>query len=171
MAEIADTPLGGNALLAGLIGHVAACLAAMLAAPGAGSFGAIVFPSACLLLVLGAYVELKKRGYAPISDWRIYVIAALTLLPFLGPLAALGLLYRFQKSGETVRVGILGLLSALFRMKANVLVLLALLIVLFLFYALLQSRQDPYFQRRAATVSLPAISFGEAAAPTPLRGG
>jgi hypothetical protein len=150
MPEIASTALGRNAILAGLLSHAAAVLAATLSASGAEPFWGIVFPFSCLVLAIGAYGELTHRGYTPLRDWRFYAIAALTVFPLLGPLMALGLLYHLQKSGQTSPVGIAGLFPALFRLKANALVLFALLLALFLLFAVIHSRHDPYFKRRAS---------------------
>jgi len=77
------------------------------------------------------------------------VIAALTVFPLLGPLIVLGLLYSFQKSGQEARIGLSGMLSAILRLKANTLILFVLIIILFLLFAVIHSRHDPYFKRRA----------------------
>ena len=155
MPEIAYTTFGRNALLTGLISHVAAILVAMMSASGAELFFSIVFPFSCLVLVIGAYAELKNRGYYPLRDWRFYVIAAVSVFPLLGPLIVLGLLYSFQKSGQEARVRVSGLFSAIFRLKANTLVLFVLIIVLFLLFAVIHSRHDPYFKKRSQNRNLP----------------
>lgn len=149
MPEIAYTPFGRNALFTGLISHVAAILVAMMSASGTEHFSSIVFLFSCFLLVFGAYAELKYRGYHPLINWRFYVIATVTVFPLLGPLIVLGLLYSFQKSGQETRVSVSGLFSAIFRLKANALVLFVLIILLFLLFAVIHSRHDPYFKRRA----------------------
>jgi hypothetical protein len=100
MPEIAYTAFGRNALLTGLISHVAAILVAMMSASGAKFFFGILFLFSCLALVVGAYAELKNRGYYPLRDWRLYVIAAATAFPVLGPFIVLGLPYSLQKSGQ-----------------------------------------------------------------------
>ncbi len=148
MPEIAYTTFGRNALLIGLISHVAAILVAMTSASGGLLFFRIVFLFSCLVLVMGAYGELRNRGYNPLKDWRFHVIAALTVFPLLGPLIVSGLLYSLQKRGQEVRVRVSGLFSAIFRMKANALVLFVLIIALFLLFAVIHSRHDPYFKRR-----------------------
>jgi hypothetical protein len=149
MPEIAYTTFGRNALLTGLISHVAAILVAMMSASGAELFFSIVLLFSCLVLVIGAYAELKNRGYSPLRDWRFYVIAAVTVFPLLGPLIVLGLLYSLQQSGQEARVSVAGLFSAIFRLKANALVLFVLISFLFLLFAVIHSRHDPYFKRRA----------------------
>ncbi|MBA4389945.1 MAG: hypothetical protein C0399_03305 [Syntrophus sp. (in: bacteria)] len=154
MPEIAHTTLGRNALFTGLISHVAAILVSMMPASGAELFFSIVFPFSCLALVIGAYTELKNREYYPLRDWRFYVIAAVTVFPVLGPLIALGLIYRFQKNGQEARVRLSGLFLAIFRLKANALVLFALIIFLFLLFAVIHSRHDPYFKKRSQNMNL-----------------
>jgi hypothetical protein len=148
MPEIAYTSFGRNALFAGLISHVAAFLVAMLSASGTEHFFGIVFLLSCLFLMAGAYVELINRGYSPLKDWRFYVIAAVTVLPALGPLMVLGLLYSFRKSGQEKRVGLSGLFSALFRLRANVLVLFLLMVILFILFVVTNSQDDPYYKKR-----------------------
>ena len=158
MPEIAYTNFGRNVLLTGLISHVAAILVAMMSASGAGLFFSIIFPFSCLALAAGAYAELKNRGCYPSRDWRFYVIAAVTVFPLLGPLTVLGLLYSLQKSGQEARVSVSGLFSAVFRLKANALVLFVLIIFLFLLFAVIHSRHDPYFKRRAlSSLSPPSV--------------
>ena len=148
MPEIAYTALGRNALLAGLVSHLAAIVVAMMTASGANRFFSIVFPFACLALALAAYVELKNRGGAPLTDWRFYVMAAVTVFPLLGPLIVLGLLYRIPKDGEQRDIAMSGLLPAMLRLRANVLVIFALVLILFLLFAVISSKNDPYFKRR-----------------------
>lgn len=155
MPEIAYTALGRNALVAGLISQVAAILVAMMTASGAGLFFSIVYLFSCLVFVIGAYAELKTRGCYPLRDWRFYVIAAVTVFPLLGPLIVLGLLYSLRISGQEAPVRLSGLFSATFRLKANALVLFLLIIVLFLLFAVIHSRHDPYFKRRALSALSP----------------
>jgi hypothetical protein len=148
MPEIAHTKIGRNALFSGLISHLAALLVAMLSSSGTDYFFSIVFPFSCLLLIAGAYAELKNRGYSPFKDWRFYLIAAVTVFPLLGPFIILGLLYRFQKSGQEKRIGLSGLFTALFRLKANVLVIFLLLVFLLILFVFTNSQDDPYYKKR-----------------------
>jgi hypothetical protein len=159
MLEIAYTNLGRNAMVTGLVSHVAALLVAMLPAPGTALFFSIVFPFSCLALIVGAYVELKNRGYYPLEDWRFYLIAAVTVFPLIGPLTVSGLLYSFQKSGQETCVGLSGLFSAMFRLKANALILFSLIIILFLIFAVIQSQHDPYFQKNRQNRNLSQHEF------------
>ena len=147
MPEIAYTTFGRNALFTGLISHVAAVLVAMMSASGAELFFNIVFPFSCIVLVIGAYAELKYKGYHPLKNWRIYIITAATAFPLLGPLIIFGLLYSLRKSGQEVRVGIAGLFPAVLRLKANTLIIFVVMIILFLLFAVIHSRHDPYFKR------------------------
>jgi hypothetical protein len=155
MPKIAYTTFGSNTLLTGLISHVVAILVAMMSASGAALFFSIAFPFSCLALVVGAYTELKNRGYLPSRDWRFYVITTASFFPLLGPLIVLRLLYGFQKNGQEELVSVLGLFSAIFRLKANALVLFVLIICLFLLFAVIHSRQEPYFKRPALNGLLP----------------
>jgi hypothetical protein len=126
-----------------------------MSASGKEHFFGIVFLLSCFLLVFGAYAELKNRGYCPLRDWRFYVIAVVTVFPVLGPLIVLGLLYSFQKSGQEARVSVSGLFPAMLRLQANVLVLFGLIILLFLLFAVIHSRHDPYFKKRSQNRNLP----------------
>ena len=149
MREIAYTTFGRNALLAGLISHAAALLVEMTTAAGGELYFTIVYPSAWLVLIVAAYAELKNRGYDPAGDWRFYGIAIVTIIPLIGPFTLLVGLFRFQKSGQDEPVKISGLFSAMLRLKANALLLFGVIILLFLLFAVLHSKEDPYFKRRA----------------------
>ena len=155
MPKIAYTTFGRNALLTGLISHVVAILVAMMSVSGAELFFSIVFPFSCLVLAVGAYAELKYRGYHPSRDWRFYVTAAVTVFPLLGPFIALGLLYSFQKSGQEELISVFSLFPAILRLKANALVIFVLIIFLLLLFAVIHSRHDSYFKRRALNGLLP----------------
>jgi|LAHQ01.1.fsa_nt_gb hypothetical protein len=147
MPEIAYTPLGRNALFTGLIGHGAALLVGIMPAAGGERFFGIVFPLACLALLLGGYAELKRGGRCPLSDWRFYGIAAATVVPVLGPFVVLGLLFGFQNGVKGERIGPLGLFPALVRLRANGLVLFLWIVFLVVLFAFTGSRDDPYFKR------------------------
>jgi hypothetical protein len=120
----------------------------MMAASGTEHFFSIVFLFSCFLLIVGAYTELKHRGYYPLRDWRFYVIAAVTVLPVLGPFIVLGLLYNFQKSGQEKRVGMSSLFPAIFRLKANALVLFLLIVFLLVLFVVTNSQDEPYYKKR-----------------------
>jgi uncharacterized membrane protein len=148
MPEIAYTSIGRNALFTGLISHVAAILVAMMSASGKDHFFGVVFFFSCLLLVVGAFAELKSRGHRPLIEWRFYVIAAVTVFPLLGPLIVLGLVYSIPKSGEERRVSLSGLLPAFFRLRANGLVLFLLIVFLLILFFSASRQDDPYFKKR-----------------------
>ncbi len=148
MTEIADTRIGRNALFSGLISHVAAILVAMMAVSGRDRFFGMVFVLACLLLITGAFAELKNRGYRPFIEWRFYLIAAVTVFPLLGPLMVLGLLYGFRKSGPEQRAGLSGLPAAFFRLRADGLILFLLVVFLLVLFVFTGSRDDPYYKKR-----------------------
>jgi hypothetical protein len=148
MPEIAYTALGRNALFAGLISHVAALLVAMLSASGREHFFGIVLSFACLALMTGAYAELRDRGRRPLSNWRFYAAAAATVIPLLGPLAVLGVLYHLQPEGQEQKGGLSGPLGAFFRLKANALVIFLLLALLLILFVVTNSQDDPYYKKR-----------------------
>jgi uncharacterized membrane-anchored protein len=158
MREIAYTTFGRNALVCGLISHIAALLVGMATVAGGELYFTIIFPFSWFVLVLAAFAELKNRGYDPASDWQFYGMAVVTVIPLIGPFTLLVRLYRFQKSGPDDRVRAAGFFSAFLRLKANVLVMFVVIIILFLLFAVIQSRHDPYFKRRAPTnLSLQSI--------------
>lgn len=148
MPEIAYTSIGRNTLFAGLISHIAAILVAMMSASGREHFFGGVFFLSFLLLVIGSFAELKNRGYRPLIEWRFYLLAAVTVLPLLGPLIILGLVYSIPKSGEEERVSLSGLLPAFFRLRANGLVLFLLIVFLFILFFSASRQDDPYFKKR-----------------------
>jgi hypothetical protein len=161
MLEIAYTTFGKNALLTGLISHAAAILVALMSTSGAELFFIIVFPFSCLALIIGAYEELKTEGCCPLRVRRFYVIAAATVFPVLGPFIVSGLLCSLQKSRQEARVCVSDLFSAIFRLKANALVLFVLILSLFLLFAVIHSRHDPYFKRRALSGLAPQPVLAE----------
>lgn len=161
MQEIAYTGFGRNTLVTGLIGHFATMLIAMMTVSGADLFFSIVFPFSCFAIAVAAYTELKHRGCHPLSSLRFYAIAAMTVFPLLGPLIILGLLYSLKKNGQETRTGLSGFFSALLRLKANLLVLFVLMIFLFLLFAVIHSRHDPYYKRRTLS-SMPQDSISDA---------
>jgi|WetSurMetagenome_2_1015567.scaffolds.fasta_scaffold128022_3 hypothetical protein len=148
MPEIAYTNIGRNALFAGLICHIAAFLVGMLSASGMDCFFCIVFFLSCFFLVAGAYAELKQRGCRPLRAWRFHVSVVVAALPLLGPFIVFALLYDFQKSGQEKRGGLFGLFPAIFRLKANVLVISLLLVLLVILFVFTNSRDDPYYKKR-----------------------
>ncbi|MEE9910522.1 MAG: hypothetical protein K4571_02260 [Deltaproteobacteria bacterium] len=155
MLEIATTRIGRNALFAGLISHMAALLVAMSSSSGAEHFFRMVFPFSSVLLVVGAFAELKGGGLAPFRNWRFYPIAAVTVIPFLGPFLVLGGLYRMQESRRGKSISLTGLLSALFRLKANLLIILLLMVLLLLLFVFTNGRDDPYYKKRHRNRNMP----------------
>ncbi len=160
MPEIAYTPFGRNVLVAGLIVHVAAILVGMMSAAGADMFFKVVYPFSCLALIAGAYVELRHRGGRPLNAWRFYLIAMAAVFPVLGPLIVLCMIYSFPQ-GETEAQGNLsGLFPAMLKLRANVLMVFVLLILLFLLFAVISSKNDPYFKRRTQSQQS-ALNMGQ----------
>jgi hypothetical protein len=163
MRRIAATAFGSNALVAGLTGHAAAVLAGMLPTSVTELFFIIVYLSSWAALNAGAFVELKYRGRRPARDWRCYLISAASLFPLLGPLLVLGFVYH-QQEGQS---GLSGLFPAMLRLRANALLVFILLIVIFLFFALIRSRHDPYFRKiRSQAVSADTVILFQVAEAT-----
>jgi hypothetical protein len=148
MREIAYTALGRNALAAGLICHGAAIILGMTSASGADIFFKAVYLFSCHALGAGAFVELRHRGIRPWNTWRFYLILSLTVLPVLGPLVLLGLIYSLPREGQQEQRNWTDLFPAILKLRANVMMVFALIILLFLLFAVLHSRHDPYFKRR-----------------------
>jgi hypothetical protein len=148
MSEISYTTLGGNALLTGIIAHIAAVVIAVMPVSGTTLFSGILFPFSCLALAAGSYAELQHRSCRPFTDRRLYVIAAATLLPIMGPLIISGILYTIRGKEEKTGLSIPGMISAMLRLKANPILLFLLIIIILLFFALIHSQDDPYFRKR-----------------------
>lgn len=146
--EIAATTVGRNALTAGFICHVAAILVGMMTASGADSFFKMVYPASWVLMTAGAYAELRFRSGRPLNTWRFYVAAMASVFPLLGPLAVFGLIYTCPEDGREGQAGLSGFVSALFRLRANVLLLFGLIMLLFLLFAVVTGVNDPYFRRK-----------------------
>lgn len=145
--EIAYTAFGRNALTAGCICHAAALLAGMTTASGTDSFFEVVYPVSWGFLITGAYVEMLRRGGRPLNTWRFYAAAMASVFPLLGPLLVLGLIYTFAQSGRDEQGDLSGFIPAIGRMRGNLLAVFVLMLLLFLFFAFIHSRHDPYFQK------------------------
>lgn len=155
MREIAETAFGRNTLAAGLVCHAAALVAGLLSASGGTAFFQIVYPASWGLLTAASFAQLRHRGIRPFATWRFYLIAAAAVFPVLGPLIALALLYSAPAGGSTTG-DLTGWPAALLRLRANILLLFVLLLALFLLFAVLSRKDDPYFRRQnAADVALP----------------
>jgi len=148
MAEIAYTAFGRNAILSGLISHFVAIVVSIMTAFGVQLYFGIVFPLSFLMLAAGAYAELKNRGYRPCTDWRFYLLTAVSVFPVIGAMLFLLLLYCYQKKGQKEGAGLSGLFPAIFRLKANSMGVLALIVFLFLLFVVIHAQEDPYFKRR-----------------------
>jgi hypothetical protein len=147
MPEIAYTTVGRNALFTGLISHISAILAGMIPASGNDYFQ-IVFLFSCLSLIVSVYVELKHRGSNPFKEGLFYTISAVNVLPLIGPFIGLGLLYRSQKTEQGGLVAASGFFPAIFRIKANILIIFLLGALLLVLFVLTSSRDGPYYERR-----------------------
>lgn len=145
--EIATTVFGRNVLTAGWICHVAALLAGMTTASGADLFFKVVYPVSWGFLIAGAYVEMRRRGGSPLNTWRFYAAAMASVFPLLGPPLVLGLIYTFAQSSREGQGDLSGFIPALGRMRGNLLTVFVLILVLFIFFAFIHGRRDPYFQK------------------------
>ncbi|MRR18011.1 MAG: hypothetical protein EG826_16305 [Deltaproteobacteria bacterium] len=147
MPKIAYTKIGRNALVCGLVGHAAAMLVGMTTAAGGELFFTIIYPLSWFILVIAAYAEWKHRGYEPAGEGRFYGTAIVAVIPVIGPCTLLVRLYKLPNKGGD-ESGIAGFFTALGRLKANVLVLFVVFLFLFLLFAVLHMKEDPYFKRR-----------------------
>lgn len=147
MREIAYTTPGRNALSTGLVSHITALIAGMMTVSGAQTFFCVAYGFACLAFALGAYTELKDRGYAPLRSLHFYAAAAASLVPVIGPIAALLMLYAAQGNRKGEPFTLWGMLSAIPRLKVNLLVLFVFLAILFIFFALSNRQHDPHFNK------------------------
>ena len=98
--EIACTAIGRNALVSGLICHVAALIAGMMSAPGVNQLIIYFYLFSCILLIGGGYAEFKHRSPALVKNGKFCLSAAATLFPLIGPMAALFLIYRTPVEGN-----------------------------------------------------------------------
>jgi hypothetical protein len=71
-----------------------------------------------------------------------------TVLPVLGPLILLDLIYSFPREGRQRQGNLSGLIPAILKLRANGMMVFVLLLFLFILFAFLHSRHDPYFKRR-----------------------
>ena len=145
--EIATTVFGRNALSAGCICHAAALLAGMTTSSGADVFFKMIYPASWILMTAGAYAEIRRRGGRPLNAWRFYAAAMASVFPLLGPLAVFCLIYTCPEEGREGQGDLSGFIPALGRMRGNLLAVFVLILLLFLFYAFIHSRHDPYFQK------------------------
>jgi hypothetical protein len=120
----------------------------MMAGSGPGHFFGIVFSFSCIFLIIGAYAELKNRDRRPFKVWRFYVMAAATVLPFIGPFLVFWLLYSFQNKGQKISLGFFGFFPVLFKLKANVLIIFLLFVILFVLFFLINRKDDPYYNKQ-----------------------
>lgn len=159
MMEIAYTTFGRNVLVIGLISHVAALLVAMMPASGDGSFFSMLYPFYWITIVSSVYKELRDRGYRPSGNWRFYILMAATVIPILGPMTALMTLYGMQESNKIKQEKPKGFLASFLRLRANMLVIFLFLVIVFILFAVMFSRNNPYFKRKAADSILPGAAF------------
>lgn len=148
MREIAHTAFGRNILVAGLICHLAAILAGMMTASGADFFFKIVYPFSWLLLIAGAFAEIRQRGGRPLNTWRFYIAVMAAVFPVLGPLIVLALIYSFPEGGTDGQGNLSGLFPAIFRLRANILVIFLLMVLLLVLFVFTNSQDDPYYKKR-----------------------
>ncbi|MHB8108623.1 MAG: hypothetical protein ACYDHW_01160 [Syntrophorhabdaceae bacterium] len=148
MPEIAYTTIGRNSLFLGLISHIAAILVAMMPS-GAAQFFTVVFPISCLFLIVAVHTELKHRGSHPFKQWLFYAAAAATIFPLIGPALVLAFLYSFQESKSSIGRKIFGFIWAVFRLKANMLLGFALILILLVLFFFTTSRSERYHKNKS----------------------
>jgi hypothetical protein len=146
MPLLAYTKTGNHCLVAGLILHAAALMVGMMTAAGAEAFFQITYPASCVLFAAGGFAELCHREMPPLRGWRFYILAAATVFPVLGPLTVLALVYSSPwKNGSACGPGLNGFFAAGRQLKPSVAVVGLLLLLLFILFAVLAVRTDPYF--------------------------
>jgi len=145
--EIAYTTLGRNALVIGLIGHVAALLAGISPVSGTESLFGILYGFYWMGFFFAVYKELGDRGYRSFGNWRFYVLMTVTVIPILGPVTALMILYRMQGNKKVRLDKAQGFLSAVLRLRVNMLLIFLFIAILFILFIVVLSRNDPYFKR------------------------
>lgn len=159
MSKIASTAVGNNAIVIGLMSHGAALLMAMMPASGAGYLFSVLYPLYWILFVLGLYKEMHQRSLSPLGAWRFYAACAATIIPILGPLAALITLYSMQGNSTVKQDRSPGFFSSLAGLRANSLLIVLFVVILFLLFAMMSIRNDPYFKRRVVDGILPGAAF------------
>jgi len=99
-------------------------------------------------MTIGAYAELRLRSGRPLKSWRFYSAAMASVFPLLGPPAVFGLIYTCPEESREGQAGLSGFVAALFRLRANLLLLFGLIMILFLLFAVVTGTNDPYFRRK-----------------------
>lgn len=145
--EIAYLTFGRNALIASLISHIAALLAGMMSGADVNGFSSVLYLFSWAAFILGVYIELKNRGYAPLGDWRFFLCAIVNILPVLGPLAGLFMLYALQGDKDVEGFKIWDMVVSLMRLRANLLVIFLLVATIFALFALALQQNDAYFKK------------------------
>lgn len=161
MKEIAYTSFGRNSLVTALISHAAALITGMMPASGAGLFFSLLYPFYWLLFIAGVYKELSERGYSPSASLRFYMAAAAAGIPVIGPLTGLMVLYNMQGSKHIKQdEKSFGFIASIFKLRANLLLVFLFVVIIFIVFALVTTKSDPYFKRKAGHIILPNTAFG-----------
>jgi hypothetical protein len=145
--EIACTLFGKNALMIGLISHGAALLAGLMPVSGSDIFFGLIYPFYWFLFITGAYAEFHHRGSRPFGEGRFYLFSVVALIPLIGPIAALGTLYVFGGNRPQGRWEIWGMVRSILGMRANPLIVVLCIVILFVLFATILYQYDPYFKR------------------------
>jgi hypothetical protein len=145
--EVAYTPIGRNALFVALVTHAAALFLAMTGLPGVVSWFYSLYLSGWALLIVGLHAELRDRGYRPVRDYRFYLLAFLAIFPIVGPLVALIALSLMTGIGKETPFSFFGMIASFLRLRANSIVILLSVLLLFALFAFIYSSRDPYFKR------------------------
>lgn len=160
MREIAYTSFGRNSLVIALISHTAALIIGMMPASGAGSFFSVLYSFCWLIFVSGVYQELSERGYRPLGSVRFYMVMAAAVIPVIGPLTGLMVLYNMQGNKHTKQDNNPpGFIASIFKLRANMLLVFLFIVIIFIVFAVMTKTNDPYFKRKAARIVLPNTAF------------
>ncbi len=160
MREIAYTSFGRNSLVMALLSHATALITGMMPASGAGLFFSVLYPFYWLIFVSGVYQELSGRGCRPLGIARFYMVMAAAVIPVIGPLTGLMVLYNTQGSKYIKQDNNPpGFIASIFRLRANMLLVFLFIVILFVVFAVMTRTNDPYFKRKAAHIVLPNTAF------------
>ena len=145
MKEIAYSSFGRNALVIGLISHFGALLIGMIPAAGSGRLFLLLYLLYWVLFFCATGTELRARSYRPFVNTGFYIMAGAAILPMLGPFITLRMLYTMQEATDIKPPR--GLVPSILGLRANALLVFLITAVIFIMFAVLISRNDPYFQR------------------------
>jgi len=145
MPEIAYSSFASNALVVGLISHIGALLIGMIPASGSECLFLILYLLYFILFFCAAYKELHDRGYHPIRNKGFYIVMIGAVLPVMGPFFVFRMLYKRHDATDIKRPQ--GFISSILKLRANMLLVFLFIVIIFILFAFLIMKDDPYFKR------------------------